>query len=876
MPASTFAGSGITGAGAPAGGGGGIGGPGGFAFGGRMRNEQIRGQLSTTIADSALDAAPYSLTGAPTDKPSYFQQRYTMTLGGPLKFPGLYKGDGRTTFFLNYNGNHTATPVDVFSTVPTLAARGGDFSASDVALIDPATGQPFAGNVLPASRIDPTARDLLQFIPLPNQDGDVKNFRYTTTTDVNTDDVNLRVIHSFSDPSAAGRAGGGQRGGGARGGGRGGTNLSIGIHYRRADSDRTTGFPTVAGTSTGSAWDVPVGLSFAHASYFHSIRLQFNRSQTDVRNLYSGTTDVAGAAGIQGVSADAFDWGLPTLSFTTISSLRDVTPSNRTDRTVGLSYSVTTTRHQHTLRAGTDVRLLDTNSRLDTNANGSDVFTGLYTAPANATGRTTGLDVADFLLGLPQEATLQYGPGTEHYRQNSWDLYFQDDWRVKSTLTVSLGVRYEYFTPYSETDNRLVTLDTNEDFTAAAPVEAGGIGPFTGQFPETLVSADHNNIAPRLGVAWKPAEKWTVRAGYGVNYVTGAYLPIAQQLAAQPPFSTAATAFGTTAAPIAIATAFAAPPQTDTQNTYGIDPDFRLGFVHIWNVDVQRDVTRTVIVGATYTGTRGGDLDIQRAPNRGPDGLTIPDVPPFIWESSPGHSLMNAFSVRVRKRQTHGFAGGASYTLSKSMDNASTIGGGTAIVAQNDKDLDAEWGLSSFDQRHRFNANASYELPFGTTGKWLTHGTPAAIAGGWMWSFDMQLASGTPFTARVLGDVADVGQGTNGSLRADTTGAPVTLDDKTVAAFFNTGAFIVPPAGQFGDAARNTITGPGITVANMALTRNITFAGTRGLSVRVQANNVFNSVQFLSIDTVVNSPTFGQVVSTRPMRTVQIVARLRF
>ena len=124
--------------------------------------------------------------------------------------------------------------------------------------------------------------------------------------------------------------------------------------------------------------------------------------------------------------------------------------------------------------------------------------------------------------------------------------------------------------------------------------------------------------------------------------------------------------------------------------------------------------------------------------------------------------------------------------------------------------------------------------------------------------------------------MTDVGQGTNGSLRADTTGAPVTLDDKTVAAFFNTGAFIVPPAGQFGDAARNTITGPGITVANMALTRNITFAGTRGLSVRVQANNVFNSVQFLSIDTVVNSPTFGQVVSTRPMRTVQIVARLRF
>jgi hypothetical protein len=862
-------------------GGGGFGGPGGF--GGRMRNEQIRGQFSVTLAGSALDAAPFSVTGAPTEKPDYFQQRYTLSFGGPLMIPALNKGTSRTTFFVNYNGNHSGTPFDVLSIVPTAAARGGDFSSLRLPVIDPQTGVAFPGNQIPQSRIDSSSRALLAYFPLPNLPGDSQNFRYTSSAVTNTDDVNLRLVFSLGQ---AGQGGQGERGQGGQGGfggrgrggqGRQGLNISLGVHYRHGDSDRTTAFPTLGGASLQSAWDVPVGISFAKAKVFHSIRLQFNRNRADVANLYSGVTNVAGDAGIGGVSTDPFDWGVPSLSFKTISSLADVTPSEVLNRTFGLSYSASTTKRKHTLRAGGDLRLIDVESHVDANANGSYIFTGLYTGPAALTRVAgSGNDFADFLLGLPQEATLNFTPGTEQFRQRTWDVFFQDDWRMKSTLTLNLGVRYEFFSPVTETGNRLVTLDANSDFTAAVPVSAGGSGPFTGAYPDSLAFPDRNNIAPRLGIAWKPAEKWTVRGGYGVNYITGAYQPIAQQLAAQPPYATATTAFGTVVQPISLSTVFTVPPAIDTQNTYGIDPAFRLGFVHIWNVDVQRDLTRTVIVGASYTGTRGGDLDIQRAPNRGPDGTIDPNLPPYIWESSVGHSLMNSLSLRVRKRQTHGFAAGATYTYSKSMDNASTIGGGAVVVAQDDRNLDAEWGLSSFDQRHRFNADWSYELPFGPNRRWLTNGVPAAIAGGWMLSGTVQLATGTPFTARVLGDVTDVSRGSNGSLRADYTGAPIGLTDPTVAAFFNTAAFVVPPAGQFGDAARNTIQGPGFTNASLALTRNVTFAGTRGLSIRVQANNVFNTVQYAAIDTVVNSPTFGQVVSARPMRSVQIVARVRF
>ena len=218
------------------------------------------------------------------------------------------------------------------------------------------------------------------------------------------------------------------------------------------------------------------------------------------------------------------------------------------NRTFALSYSASTTKRKHTLRAGGDLRLIDVDSHVDANANGSYIFTGLYTDPTALTRVAgSGNDFADFLLGLPQEATLNFTPGTERFRQRTWDVFFQDDWRMKSTLTLNLGVRYEFFSPVTETGNRLATLDANSDFTAAVPVTAGGSGPFTGAYPDSLAFSDRNNIAPRLGIAWKPAEKWTLRAGYGVNYITGAYLPIAQQLAAQPPYATATTAFGTVA-----------------------------------------------------------------------------------------------------------------------------------------------------------------------------------------------------------------------------------------------------------------------------------------------------------------------------------------
>jgi trimeric autotransporter adhesin len=283
-------------------------------------------------------------------------------------------------------------------------------------------------------------------------------------------------------------------------------------------------------------------------------------------------------------------------------------------------------------------------------------------------------------------------------------------------------------------------------------------------------------------------------------------------------------------------------------------------------------------LGVGYTGTRGSDLDILRAPNRNPDGtLRIPDVLPFIWESTGAYSDMNALTLRFRRRQSHGIGGSATYTLSKSIDDASSIGGTSGVVAQNDQDLAAERGLSSFDQRHRFTGNVVVDLPFGANKPWFNNnGAMAALLGNWQVNASVQLASGTPFTAQVLGAITDVATGVNGTLRANYNGQPIAIANPTTSTYFNTSAFSVPAPGTFGSAGRNTIIGPGTSVLNAGLVRNINLGGNRGLSIQVMANNLLNTVQYSTINTIVNSLQFGEVTSARSMRKVTISTRFRF
>ena len=879
---------------------GGRGGPGGrdggpgdraaFVLAGRGRGQNAYSvQSNYSFGGSALDSAPYQLRpGSGAQQRPYARQSFGLTFGGPVRIPGLYRGDRRTTFTASYNGSRGGDLFDQYATVPTDSMRAGDFGSLATPLYDPLTGLPFAGNQIPLARISTGALSLLRFLPLPNLDGTTRNFHYVTTNDSVSDNVNLRVTHNFT-PNAAGRGGPGGRGGGrggpgARGGGRGArgqqglsVNMTAQLQYRRNDNDQVNVFPTLGGQTTGSSLTVPVSFNVQHRRTTHNINVNYSRTASRSLNQYAYVEDVAGAAGITGVATDPFDWGVPQLSFSSLSSLRDLTPTRRTDRRLSLGYAWTRPFTRHTLRLGGDFRLDGSDNQTDTNARGAFVFTGLYASGGSLSARGGGLDFADFLLGMPQQATVQYGPGNVRMSGTSLSAFLQDDWRKSATLTFNLGVRYELIRPFYERGGHMVNLDVAPGFTAAAPVLSGTAGPFTGSFPKALLNTDANNIAPRIGFAWRMKPGTILRGGYGVSYNAGSYSTIARQLVGQPPFAVTNNSIGAADTPLSLSDPFAGASPVDTTNNYGVDRNYVLGLVQTVNVNLARDIRQVWNLSAGYTHTRGASLDIVRAPNRGPTGLRIEGVQPFTWQTSEGSSVLNAATFRVSRRPVKGVGGGVSYTLAKARDNASSIGGGGTNVAQDDQNLAAEWGLSSFDRRQQLSTNLSVELPFGPNRPWLTQpGVRQALLRDWRLSTTFTWQTGTPYTPRVTGAVADVARGTNGTLRANYNGQPISLGTATIDQFFNTSAFTVPAAGTFGSASRNLIVGPGSTLLNAQISRDLRLGATRVVSLQLNANNLLNLVNYAGIDTVVNSPTFGQVLSVRPMRSMQLNLRFRF
>jgi trimeric autotransporter adhesin len=846
------------------GGGGGGGGVFQQRISGRFKPNRPHGSVFFSTGNAALDAAPYSLSGAPGEKPDYSSYRFGGTIGGPL--PKRIDASQKTFVFLNFFGTRSTQPYQAFSHVPTALERSGDFSQTllpnglPVQIVDPSTGQ--LTNKL--STIDPTAAALLNYIPLPNQPGE-QNFRFTDAADNNGTNIGIRLMRSIGSSSAPV---------GPRRGPFGRNNVNFGLNYNSNSTDLLRPFASTKGSTNFTGLNTNAGYTFSRGKWTNNLRANYNHSKTDTRNLYAGVTDIEGRLGITGVSQDSRSWGLPGLSFTNYAGLTDVTPVSRDDNVFQISDAIILRHGKHNVRFGGDFRHLWTGLRSNPNPRGTFVFTGLATSLNATTG--TGYDLADFLSGIPQQTSIQYSPASYSFSANGWNLFVNDDWRIGANLTLNLGLRYEYVGPYVEAENRLVNLDAAQGFTAVTPIQPGQTGPYNGVFPDSLVRPDRNNWAPRIGIAWKPFSKTVVRAGYGINYNLGQYRSIVEQLAFQPPFSFTQTNLLSATTPLTLQDGFPASTASVTNN-YGIDLDYKLAYVQMWNLNVQHELPWDLLLNVGYTGSKGTGLDIVGAPNRGPSGLLIPGVQPFLWESSDGSSILHSGNVRLRKRFSRGVSFGATYTFAKSIDNASSIGGGATVVAQNENDLAAERGLSSFDQRHRLTGDFVLDLPFGKNRKWLSHGGIwERIFGAWQWSGTYSIASGTPFTARVLGSFEDVARGTDGTLRADVTGQPLAIDDPTVLQWFNTTAFTIPPTGQFGTAGRNTIIGPTTWNFGMALSKTFQFKDTMGLEIRAEATNVFNTPQFTLIDTVVNSPTYGQVIGVGSTRRVQLSARYRF
>jgi hypothetical protein len=877
-------------------GGGGPGGGGPIAFGrmGRGFNvNQPHGNMYFYDDTSALDARPFSLNGNPLPRADYNQLHFGAYVGGPLNIPKIYNSGGKTFFFGGWSGTRGSSPSDFLSTVPTMAERGGNFSALSTPIYDPTTGQQFDYNgqlnAIDPTLITPQAQALLQYIPLPNLPGATQNYHEVTSAESTSDSVSLRLIHNFGPVPAQGNRtpGGGGRGGGGGGRRRSQNNLNLGLSWTKTNTDIVGAFPSLAGGTSTQGLNASVAWVYGKGRTSNNLRFNYNHNHVSTTNLYSNVTDVAGLAQIGGVSTNPFDWGIPGINFTSFSGLSDTAPRRELDQTYTASDTVIWNHGKHNWRFGGDYRRILQSFQAARNAEGTFTFTGFATSlyENGVQQQGTGIDFADFLLGLPQQSSVQFGANTYNFRANSFDFFAQDDWRIRANLTLLLGLRYEYQGPFTEANNQIVNMDVAPGFTSAVPVVPGQVGEFFGAYPDSLIKPDRNNFAPRLGLAWKPMKQTVVRAGYGINYNLAQYTAVIQNFAFQPPFAETSTNTATTSNFLNLANAFPSLAPGTVTNNFAINPNYKLAYVQLWNVDIQRDLGGGFLLNIDYNGSKGTRLDTERAL------LIAGGSQPFIYESSEGNSVFNAGSIRFRKRLAKGIGVGATYIYSKSIDDASSIGGGGVVVAQNPFDISADRGLSTFDQRQKFTGNWIYDLPFGENRRFLQKGFVSHILAGWQWSGDFTVASGLPYTIRVLGGTVDIDRGVSGSLRANVVpGQSMYLSVPTTKEWFNTAAFcnpetttnnpnamcVNPADSSYGDSGRNILEGPGQVVVDMALNKTITIKEYRSLDLRITANNVFNMVYFTSLSTAVNSATFGEVTGAGTTRRVTVQARFRF
>ena len=911
-------GGGGGGAGGGAGGGPGGGGPFGGGGGGRFLRQQvnrIRFGFYDRYENSAFDARPYSITGVESPKVSHYDNRFGANIGGPLKIPHIYNGSDKTYFFVNYQHENEQTAVNTFSTVPTLDERNGLFCLANASV--PTLFVPFSASNTPfptvadtkcssgaAQQIGPinsAAQGLLNFIPTPNIAGtgpnQAQNYLLQATTPLSSNILNVHVLHTISAKF----------------------NVQVGYNYNGSGSNTLGSFAQVGGTQATRNQNLDLGLTQNWTpSFVNDSHINYSRSRIQILSDNSFVNDIASQVGIVGGSADAIDFGYPGLNFTSFSGFGDPVPSLTRNQTLRFLDTLTLVHKKHTMKFGGEVRRIQLNTDTNPNPRGQFSFTGLLTSElANgAPVAGTGNDLADFLLGDPYSAAGRFGITNDYFR--SWDfiVFAQDDWRVNSHFTLLYGLRYEAVTPPIEISNQISNIDLDPNIiniappcpTCAAQVLPGGTGPFSGQYPQALVHGDYGNWAPRIGVAWQPPmikPKTVVRAGYSIFYNEAAYNTLATNyLAYQPPFATSSTQLTTPTEPLVLQTALLQIQNGNAGrilNTTAVNPFYRDGRAQIWTLGTETTFSRNWLLDLTYTGTKGDNLDILRAPNRAPAGtnpldtqaeLKIPEAVSFLYDQSGAHSIYNALQVRVIHRFTHGFSFQGIYTFSKSLDNSSSIGGASPTVVQQDGNVAAEYGLSPFDIRHQLRFFSVYELPFGERHRYATHGWEEHLLGNWRLNNVITWQTGNPFTVLLGGNAANnSGTGSNFSERADlcrldgdcegASGNPnFGICGGSSLSFFNTGAFTVPASGTFGNERRGSVEGPCSFSWNLSLAKGILFGGTRERQHRVEmrweVQNLTNTPKFTGLGTTFGSTLFGRVTTAASMRTMDVMLRFNF
>lgn len=848
----------------------------------------FHGSAFYTTDNSALDATPFLQTSK-LKGPQL--QWYGGSASGPVWIPKLYKGRDKTFFLVTWE--HRTFPLaagnaQTFNTnLPTADFRNGNFGAllnpayapggTPIQLINPYTGAPFSGNVITPGLISSVSKALQNnYYPQPNAgsaNSYIDNYVALGTSPEHINRYDIRIDHHLSDRNQI--------------------TARFTHQYDPSPQHYDSGTLLLGHAKIASFVNTYISDTFSLTpNLVNEFRLGYSRDQRNYQSFHQGNA-VIQQIGLQGISAPPGTGGFPEVDFGSgIQGFWENPSQVATSNSISILDNVSWSHGRHTFKAGTLISV----ARPSVSAGAGVEQFGAF----NFNGFATGFDYADFLLGIPSSASLNTNPPNRYNRHVDTAFYAQDSWKLSQKLTLNVGLRWEYFQPPVDADDHRANFDPSNgsivlpssatrsylstNLPATLPVEVSPSG-FPGR---SLLFGQHSLFGPRIGVAylWRPDT--VIRGGWGIYY--GQLVNAVQDsLAGGGVFGNSITATNTITnghpafsfpAPLSGATASGSSCTSQCLSVSGTDPHIKTPTSQEWNVTVEHNFGSATVAQVTYRGFDTTnlpytiDLTIPRT-SSDPTNLTRSVYPLYSqvgWTKTGAVQRMNALDLMLQRKFTANLTFQAGYTFSRNLSddngNGGNRGDGEGDSPENPYDVHADYGNVYYIPRHRFVANAVWDLPVGR-GHYFGNTMPKAVdyvVGGWETAVIGVAQTGhflTPSYDGVLaGNVQQNIRSNEGiALRPNCTG-DFHASNPNVNGWFNPAAFTLPGFGQYGTCGVGILQGPGLWSMNLGIHKSIPLRDR--LSLRLEANmmNAFNHPNPGDPDTDLNSSGIGQITST--------------